>query len=150
TGRRLCGFCLVQSEIEDRDLNHLSLKLNTMQLKFILKNIFFATPLFLFVAFISIPASAQKLQINDSGYFAEPGVNVLVFNYGYSGMFFDEKTSGIELIHHGVRTGTGGAIRLQNTPEQWDMIPKMTSREVDKKNNSITVGLQYEKYDFNS
>ena len=73
---------------------------------------------------------AQQLQINDSGYFEKRGVNILVFNYEYSGMFFDEKTSGIELIHHGVRTATGGAIRLQNTPEQWDLIPKMISRKV--------------------
>ena len=75
---------------------------------------------------------------------------MLVFNYEYSGMFFDEKTSAIELIHHGVRTATGGAVRLQNTPEQWDLIPKMISRKVDKKNNSIEVGLRYEEFDFNS
>ena len=93
---------------------------------------------------------AQKLQINDSGYFEKRGVNVFVFNYEYSGMFFDEKTSGIELIHHGVRTATGGAVRLQNTPEQWDLIPKMISRKVDKQNNSIEVELRYEKFDFNS
>ena len=30
-----------------------------------------------------------------------------------NGMFFDEKTAGIEFIHHGVRTVTGGAVRLQ-------------------------------------
>ena len=75
---------------------------------------------------------------------------MLVFNYDYSGMFFDEKTSAIELIHHGVRTATGGAVRLQNTPEQWDLIPKTISRKVDKANNSIEVGLRYEKFDFNS
>ena len=100
--------------------------------------------------FFSSNSFAQKLQINDSGYFAKPGVNVLVFNYDYSGMFFDEKTSAIELIHHGVRTATGGAVRLQNTPEQWDLIPKTISRKVDKKNNSIEVGLRYEKFDFDS
>jgi hypothetical protein len=115
-----------------------------MQFNSILKKLFLVTPLFLFVAFISLQTSAQELQINDSGYFAKPGVNVLVFNYDYSGMFFDEKTSAIELIHHGVRTATGGAVRLQNTPEQWDLIPKTISRKVDRKNNSIEVGLRYE------
>ncbi|MCK7533790.1 MAG: hypothetical protein MZV63_23555 [Marinilabiliales bacterium] len=40
------------------------------------------------------------------------GRNVLVFTNEYNGMFFDEKTAGIELIHHGVRTATGGAVRL--------------------------------------
>jgi len=106
-----------------------------------------------FIAFFLLYTAnsfAQKLQINDSGYFEKRCVNVLVFSYEYSGMFFDEKTSGIELIHHGVRTATGGAIRLQNTPEQWDLIPKMISRKVDKQNNSIEVELRYEQYDFNS
>lgn len=92
---------------------------------------------------------SQSLNINDSGYFEKPGVNILVFSSQYNGMFFDEKTSAIELIHHGVRTGTGGAVRLQNTPEQWDLIPKMISRKVDKANNSIEVGLRYEEFDFN-
>src|SRR3954463_4417859 len=72
--------------------------------------------------FFCYTSYAQKLQINDSGYFEKRGVNVLVFNYEYNGMFFDEKTSGIELIHHGVRTATGGAVRLQNTPEQEDWL----------------------------
>src|SRR5215469_2675180 len=75
-------------------------------------------------------ANAQTLQINDSGYFETRGVNVLVFNSQYNGVFFDEKTSGIEIIHHGVRTVTGGAVRLQNTPEQWDLVPLMTNRKV--------------------
>ncbi len=92
----------------------------------------------------------QRLKLNDSAYFETRGVNVMVFSSEYNGFFFDEKTSAIELIHHGVRTGTGGAVRLQNTPEQWDLIPKMTSRTVDKKNNSIEVGLRYEQFDFNS
>jgi endoglucanase len=92
----------------------------------------------------------QKLQLNESGYFETPGVNVFVFSNQYNGMFFDEKTAGIEIIHHGVRTATGGAVRLQNTPEQWDLIPAVVERKVDVKNNSIDVVLRYEEYDFNS
>ncbi|MGH2563482.1 MAG: cellulase N-terminal Ig-like domain-containing protein, partial [Ginsengibacter sp.] len=92
---------------------------------------------------------AQKLIINDSGYFEASGVNIFVFNSQYNGMFFDEKTAGIEIIHHGVRTSTGGAIRLQNTPEQWDLVPTLISRNVDRKNNSIEVVLRYRDYDFN-
>ena len=42
----------------------------------------------------------QKLQISDSGYFEKPGLNVLVFSSQYNGMFYDEKTAGIEIIHH--------------------------------------------------
>jgi len=92
----------------------------------------------------------QTLSINDSGYFEKPGVNILVFNSQYNGMFFDEKTAGIEIIHHGVRTATGGAVRLQNTPEQWDLIPKLVSRKVDKAANTIEVAIKYEEFDFTS
>ncbi|MBS1603012.1 MAG: glycoside hydrolase family 9 protein [Bacteroidetes bacterium] len=90
----------------------------------------------------------QPLVINDSGYFEKPGVNVMVFSSQYNGMFFDEKTAGIELIHHGVRTCTGGAIRLQNTPEQWDLIPVLVGRKVDKQNGTIEASLKYAAYDF--
>ena len=70
------------------------------------------------------PLLGQKLALNDLEYFETPGINVLVYSNQFNGMFFDEKTAGIEIIHHGVRTSTGGAVRLQNTPEQWDLVPK--------------------------
>ncbi|MDP2890032.1 MAG: hypothetical protein Q8P34_13845 [Bacteroidota bacterium] len=91
----------------------------------------------------------QQLRLNDLEYFEKPGLNVLVFSNQYNGMFFDEKTAGIEIIHHGVRTSTGGAVRLQNTPEQWDLIPIMVERKVNK-DKSIDVVLRYEDFDFNS
>jgi len=93
---------------------------------------------------------AQDLHLNDLEYFERQGVNVLVFSNSFNGGFNDEKNSGIEIIHHGVRTVQGGAIRLNNTPEQWDLVPKMTSRKVDKKNQSIEVGLRYDDYHFDS
>ena len=93
---------------------------------------------------------AQDLQLNDLEYFERQGVNVLVFSNSFNGGFNDEKNSGIEIIHHGVRTIQGGAVRLNNTPEQWDLVPKMTNRVVDKEKNSIEVALRYDDYDFDS
>lgn len=95
-------------------------------------------------------AWAQDLRLNDLGYFERQGVNVLVFSNNFNGGFNDEKNSGIEIIHHGVRTVQGGAIRLNNTPEQWDLVPRTTSRKVDPKNQTIEVGLRYNDYDFDS
>jgi endoglucanase len=92
----------------------------------------------------------NQLKLNDQGYFEETGFDVFVFSDQYNGMFFDEKTAGIELIHHGVRTATGGAVRLKPTPEQWDQIPKVVDRKVDKATNTIEVTLRYEEFDFNS
>ncbi len=95
-------------------------------------------------------SQAQDLQLNDLDYFERQGVNVLVFSNSFNGGFNDEKNSGIEIIHHGVRTVQGGAVRLNNTPEQWDLVPKMTNRRVDRENGSIEVGLRYDDYDFDS
>ena len=108
--------------------------------------------LFLLVLLLAgISASlAQDLRLNDLEYFERQGVNVLVFSNSFNGGFNDEKNSGIEIIHHGVRTVQGGAVRLNNTPEQWDLVPKMTSRKVNQANGSIEVTLRYDDYDFES
>ena len=92
----------------------------------------------------------QPLKVNDLGYLEARGVNVLVFSNEFNGFFFDEKTAGIELIHHGVRTATGGAVRLQNTPEQWDLVPFMADRKIDKSTNTIEVLLRYKELNFDS
>ena len=96
------------------------------------------------------PASDSGLRLNDKEYFERQGVNVLVYSNTFSGGFNDEKNSGIEVIHHGVRTVQGGAVRLSNTPEQWDLVPQSTSRTVNKEDGSIEVGLRYPDYDFDS
>ena len=90
------------------------------------------------------------LKINDLEYFETRGFNVLVYSNPFTGGFNDEKTAGLELIHHGVRTSTGGAVRLSNTPEQWDLVPQMTERIVNKEANTIEVKLFYPDYDFES
>lgn len=95
-------------------------------------------------------SEAPDLKLNDLGYFERQGVNVLVFSNPFSGGFNDEKNSGIEIVHHGVRTVQGGAVRLSVTPEQWDLVPTMTSRIVDTLAQRIEVGMRYDWYDFDS
>ncbi len=96
------------------------------------------------------PKEAADLKLNDKEYFETQGVNVLVFSNTFNGGFNDEKNSGIEIIHHGVRTVQGGAVRLNKTPEQWDLVPASPSRVVDSINNSIEVTMRYADYDFDS
>jgi endoglucanase len=93
---------------------------------------------------------SQELILNDHEYFEGQGVNVLVYSNLFTGGFNDEKTAGIELIHHGVRTAQGGAVRLSNTPEQWDLVPAIPTRKVDLASNTIESTLRYEDYDFDS
>jgi len=111
-----------------------------------------SAPLLAIVAMVllSNTSFSQKLHLNDLGYFETRGLNVLVFSNQYTGYFFDEKTAGIELIHHGVRTATNGAVRLRSTPEQWDAIPTVVDRKVDSVKNTVEVLLRYKDYDFDS
>jgi endoglucanase len=92
----------------------------------------------------------QDLILNDLEYFETQGVNVLVYNNLFTGGFNDEKTAGIELIHHGVRTFQGGAVRLSSTPEQWDLVPEIPVRKADSASKTIESVLRYEDYDFDS
>src|SRR5215218_5435737 len=95
-------------------------------------------------------ASGQDLKLNDLEYFETQGVNVFVYNNLFTGGFNDEKNAGIELIHHGVRTAQGGAVRLSNTPEQWDLVPDIPTRKVDRASKTIQTTLRYKDYDFDS
>ena len=106
--------------------------------------------LFYVLLLMTMGSKAQDLKLNDLEYFERQGVNVLVFSNSFNGGFNDEKNSGIEIIHHGVRTVQGGAVRLNNTPEQWDLVPTMTSRKVDREAGTIEVGMRYNDYDFDS
>lgn len=105
---------------------------------------------FLVAACEKAPKEVPDLKLNDKEYFETQGVNVLVFSNTFSGGFNDEKNSGIEIIHHGVRTVQGGAVRLNKTPEQWDLVPASPRRTVDSVNQSIEVAMRYADYDFDS
>ena len=108
---------------------------------------------FLLVIFQTLTVSAQQgaFKLNDLGVFKKHGVDLMIYNDSYnSGGFFDEKVNGIEMIQHGVRTVTGGAVRLSPTPEQWDLVPVVTSRVIDAKNNTAMITLFYKEFNFTS
>ena len=69
--------------------------------------------------------ASESYQLSENEYFETRGVNVLVFSNWYNGLFDDSKISGVELIHHGIRTATNGDVRLNATPEQWDPGPAL-------------------------
>ncbi len=104
----------------------------------------------LFFCLASQIVQSQDLRLNDLDYFERQGVNVLVYSNSFNGGFNDEKNSGIEIIQHGVRSVQGGAVRLNKTPEQWDLVPTMTNRKVDRVAGTIEVTLRYADYDFDS
>lgn len=92
----------------------------------------------------------EPIALNEKDYFEMQGFSLIPFENAYGGFFFDEKTSGIMLIHHGVRTATGGAVRLKPTPEQWDQIPLLVDRKVNREENVVDIRLRYDDFDFDS
>lgn len=96
----------------------------------------------------SATAEGQALTLNDKGYYASRGFDVLVFSNWYDGLFSDAKMSGVEIIHHDQRTATNGDIRLSATPDQWDPIGTFVSRKVDQAKGTITTSLAYPDYHF--
>ncbi len=83
-----------------------------------------------------------------SEYFSTRGLDVLVYSNVYDGNFSDSKIAGVELIHHGVRTATNGDVRLSPTPEQWDPVPVLKNRTVQRESGVIETRLAYPSYGF--
>lgn len=81
------------------------------------------------------PAAAQdRLQLNDRGYFAVPGLNVIVFSDFYP----DGHQTGVTIVQHGQRVAANGDIRLEASPGQWSPMPKNGERTVDAAAGRIT------------
>ncbi len=77
--------------------------------------------------------------LNKQEYFERGGVNVMAFQDIYP----EGHQGGVAVIMHGRRLATNGDIRLDETPGQWQPIPKQLERKVDAESNSITVRMAY-------
>jgi hypothetical protein len=81
----------------------------------------------------------NRLLINDMNYFERTGLNVMVFEDIYP----EGHQGGVGFMQHGVRVATNGDVRLEATPGQFQPIPKVGKRTVDKDLNEISVNLWY-------
>ncbi len=86
---------------------------------------------------------AATAKIVPEEYFAEPGIEILVFSNWYDGLFSDAKISGVEMIRYGVRTMTNGDVRLSPTPGQWEPVGNLRTRRVLAAENAIEADLSY-------
>ncbi len=68
-----------------------------------------------------------------------PGLNVMVFEDIYP----EGHQGGVGIIQQGVRVATNGDLRLEPTPGQFQPIPKVGKRTIDKDANLISVKLWY-------
>ncbi|MDI9551082.1 MAG: glycoside hydrolase [Bacteroidales bacterium] len=81
----------------------------------------------------------QGFKINDKGYFANHGANVMVF----SDVYPEGHQGGLTLIMNGNRVAGNGDVRLEVSPGQWQGLPRMQNRSVDRETETISVTSSY-------
>jgi endoglucanase len=89
--------------------------------------------------FICSCSREPSFTLNELEYFEKGGVNVMAFQDIYP----EGHQGGVAVIMHGKRIATNGDLRLDETPGQWQPIPKQLERIVDKEGNFITVRMAY-------
>ncbi|MFZ0280100.1 MAG: cellulase N-terminal Ig-like domain-containing protein, partial [Bacteroidales bacterium] len=99
------------------------------------------TSLFLGLVFFFQLAFSQQtpFTLNKLEYFERGAVNVMAFQDIYP----EGHQGGVAVIMHGKRLATNGDIRLDETPGQWQPIPKQLDRKVDLAGGTVTVRLEY-------
>jgi len=75
----------------------------------------------------------------DLGYFQNVGVNIMAFDDIYP----EGHQSGVSIIMHGNRVATNGDIRFEQTPGQWQPVPKQGERVLNETENTITTNLSF-------
>ncbi|MBQ3080402.1 MAG: glycoside hydrolase family 9 protein [Clostridia bacterium] len=79
----------------------------------------------------------------EKGYFQFHGVNIMAFDDIYPA----GHQSGVSIIMHDRRIATNGDIRFEQTPGQWQPLPKQLERTLHKKENSIVTRLKFPDMD---
>jgi hypothetical protein len=86
---------------------------------------------------------AQTLAVTPAQTLETQGLSVIIDQNQFSPIFFDEKNAGIQIVLHGDRIATDGAIRLDKTPEQWAPVPAFISRKLGSEPNQVVVRSAY-------
>ena len=88
---------------------------------------------------VSVANAEPTLRLNEREYFAMPGLDVMAFQDTYP----EGHQGGVSIIQNGVRVATNGDLRLEATPGQWQPVPKLETRKVNRSDDSIAVTLSY-------
>lgn len=88
---------------------------------------------------IAAAAQAADLKLDQRGYFARQGLNVMVFSDYYP----EGHQTGVTIVQHGRRVAANGDLRLEPSPGQWSPVPLVGARSVDEKGQTITQALSY-------
>jgi endoglucanase len=81
----------------------------------------------------------DSLKINDQEYLEMRGLNVMLAHDFYP----ESHQGGVGIIQNGIRVATNGDLRLEPAPGQWQPVPKVGERQVDREKNEISVRMEY-------
>lgn len=73
----------------------------------------------------------------DKGYFQNAGVSVMAFSDFYAA----GHQSGVSILMHGHRVATNGDVRFEQTPGQWQPLPKQQERVME--GNTVSTTMHY-------
>jgi hypothetical protein len=79
------------------------------------------------------------LRLNELEYLEMPGLNVMLAHDYYP----EGHQGGVGIIQNGQRVATNGDIRLDRTPGQWQPVPKVGKREVDRATGEVRLRAEY-------
>ncbi|HEX8920897.1 MAG TPA: cellulase N-terminal Ig-like domain-containing protein, partial [Pyrinomonadaceae bacterium] len=92
---------------------------------------------------LAVQAQAKRqrpsLIINELEYLEMPGLNVMLAHDFYP----ESHQGGVGVIQNGLRVATNGDLRLEPTPGQWQPVPKVGKRMVDRAKQEISVRMEY-------
>ena len=108
--------------------------------------IIFLTGLFFFpVVHGQSARQTASMKLNDLEYLEYQGVNVMLAHDFYP----EGHQGGVGIIQNGLRVATNGDLRLEPTPGQWQPIPKVGKRVIDKAKQEVSVRMEYPNEDIN-
>ena len=82
----------------------------------------------------------KEFKLNaETGYFQNNGVDIMAFDDIYP----VGHQAGVSILMHGNRIATNGDIRFEQTPGQWQPVPKQKERKIDAERNKIETRLEY-------
>ncbi len=84
-------------------------------------------------------SQGREFLMNDQEYFENNGVDFMSFQDIYP----EGHQGGVAIIMYGTRIATNGDLRLDDTPGQWQPVPKQQYRQVDRNGNRISVSLTF-------
>ncbi len=83
--------------------------------------------------------TTQEFTINNQEYLEMQGANVMLAHDFYP----ESHQGGVGLIQNGIRVATNGDLRLEPTPGQWQPVPKVGKRQIDRNTQEISVKMTY-------